>query len=114
MPNYVPVTNPSSFLPESEQQPGTGGDSVALLPLTDENLPIDQSGTDENLLAFTGTVPLDDNTFSTTNNQDLGPVAYAGSDLGNQSSDDFNSLPPADGSDLLASNPDSGYDDFVS
>lgn len=42
---YDPVTNPSSFLPGSEQELGVSGDSVALVPLPDENTPTDPAGT---------------------------------------------------------------------
>lgn len=43
---YDPVTNPlSSFLPESDQELGTGGESVALVPLPDENTLANLDGT---------------------------------------------------------------------
>ena len=42
---YEPVTNPSSLLPASDQELGTGGDSVALVPLPDENTLTSLDGT---------------------------------------------------------------------
>lgn len=78
------------------------------------------SGTDDNLLAFADTVPLDSDPFSNSDpfssssfNDGSGLLASTGS------LDDFNSYfsspSGGDGTDYLASNPDdSGYQDFFS